>query len=361
MSDPTFSMMTCAVGAEVPLKTEVAELGWRLAFSRPGFVTAKHDKPGADLPHGIFVRTASRSLGHLRGSDGDQLIGQLGELLSSSKPDRVFDELHVWPRDRLPIGKFGFEPELDEVSKLVAQQIVEKLPAERIKARVPNQVAAHNSCVLDVVLVDPNDWFIGWHDIGPAPDDGQHQHANGVDWPLRWPGGLQPIVPKYEPISRAYFKAAEAMDWSGFPFRERDVAVEVGSAPGGACGRMLELGLKVIGIDPADMDPRIANHPRFTHHRARAGDLPRKVFRGARWLFADSNVKPDKMLTTVENIVTHRDRTIEGLLLTFKLGDYSAAAEIPAWRTRIEQWGPSQIRVRQLARNRCEVCFAIRF
>ena len=200
--------------------------------------------------------------------------------------------------------------------------------------------------MLDVVLVEPSDWFVGWH--------------NADDWHSRWPGGVQPIEPQYEPISRAYYKAAESITWSGFEFEPGDVAVEVGSAPGGACGRLLELGLRVIGIDPAEMDPRIANHPRLKHFRARAGDLPRREFRGAKWLLADSNVKPEKTLTTIENIVTHRECTLKGLLLTMKLGDYRAAGRIPDWTDRIGSWGPLDLRVRQLARNRCEVCFAVR-
>lgn len=98
-----------------------------------------------------------------------------------------------------------------------------------------------------------------------------------------------------------------------------DLAVEIGSAPGGACGRLLELGLRVIGIDPAEMDPRIDQHRNFQHIRARGGDLPRRQFRGAKWLLVDSNVRPDQTLTTIENIVTHRQSDFVGLLITLKL------------------------------------------
>jgi 23S rRNA (cytidine2498-2'-O)-methyltransferase len=198
---------------------------------------------------------------------------------------------------------------------------------------------------LDIVLLEPSHWFYGWHQAG--------------SWPTRWPGGVQPIGPRHEPISRAYFKAAEAITWSEFDFQAGDLVIEVGSAPGGASGRLLELGLNVIGIDPADMDPRIAGHRRFRHIRARAGDLPRREFRGARWMLVDSNVRPEKSLTTVGNIVTSRYSSLEGLLLMLKIGDYRHADRIDAWRETIEQWKPKQIKVRQLARNRVEVCFAV--
>ena len=251
----------------------------------------------------------------------------------------------MWPKDRAPIGRFGFEPGLDEVAKAVAGEIFAVTADEWLRCDAPNRIAEPGDRVLDVLLVEPGQWFFGTHDA--------------AQWPSRWPGGVQPIEPLYEPISRAYYKAAEAITWSGFDMQAGDHVVEIGSAPGGACGRMLELGMRVTGIDPADMDPRIAKHPRFRHIRARGGDLPRKEFRGADWLFVDSNVRPEKTIVTVQNIVTHRDSQFRGLLITMKLGDYTAAPRIENWKRSIESWRPSEIRVRQLARNKCEVCFAV--
>lgn len=108
-----------------------------------------------------------------------------------------------------------------------------------------------------------------------------------------------------------------------------DTDVEIGSVPGGACGYLLELGMNVIGIDPAEMDERIMNHPHFKHLRARAGDLARREFSPAKWLLTDFNIKPDKTLTTNQNIISHRQCQLEGLLLTLKLGDYEVAKNIP--------------------------------
>ncbi|MEM9589513.1 MAG: SAM-dependent methyltransferase [Planctomycetota bacterium] len=341
----TFAMMCCAHGAEKAVKEAIAHEGWRLAFSRPGFVTAKHDS-GPPLPSNPFIRTASHSIGAVRGDDALVLIQQMSDLLQQSFPEsHVFDQLHVWPKDRAAIGRFDFEPGIDEVSKLVAEQIHSKLHPRWVRNDSPNRIAEPGESVLDVVLVEPAHWFIG-------------RHMADV-WPTRWPGAVQPIEPEYEPISRAYYKAAEAIQWSGFEMRRGDVAIEIGSAPGGACGRLLELGLQVIGIDPAQMDERIANHPRFRHIRARAGDLPRREFRGAKWLLVDSNVKPDKTLVTVGNIVSHPHSQFRGLLLTMKLGDYNSVDQIDHWAEIILGWGAESVAVRQLARNRCEVCLAV--
>ena len=78
-----------------------------------------------------------------------------------------------------------------------------------------------------------------------------------------------------------------------------------------------------------------------------------------KWLLVDSNVKPDKTLTTVENIVTHRHSDLRGLLITLKLGEYESAPLVYRWKDKIQSWNPKQIQVRQLARNKCEVCFAV--
>lgn len=345
MMKPTFAMLSCACGAEQVVKTEMADEGWRLAFSRPGFVTAKNDQD-VPLPNGVFVRTASRSLGQVRGSQANAMVAELASQLAENDPNgQKFDQLHVWPKDRVPIGRFGFEPGADEVSSVVSDAVYSGLNETWLKCDAPNRIAQPGDRVLDLVLVDPSHWFMGVHEA--------------TVWPTRWPGAVQPIQPLNEPVSRAYYKAAESITWSGFDMQPGDLAVEIGSAPGGACGRLLELGLRVIGIDPAEMDPRINQHPNFQHIRARGGDLPRRQFRGAKWLLVDSNVRPDQTLTTIENIVTHRQSDFVGLLITLKIGDYSSASLIDTWFDRIVRWKPSHVQVRQLARNKCEVCFAV--
>ncbi len=346
MSEPTFAMLACAHGAERAVKESMAADGWRLAFSRPGFVTAKHDD-AVSLPSGIFIRTAATSLGQARGTIGAEQIASLIDSLQVKAAGKKFDQLHVWPKDRAPIGRFDFEPGVDEVSAAVAADVYAALRDDWLRCDAPNRIAQPDETVLNVVLVEPSHWFFGVH----VADT----------WPTRWPGGVQPMSPKNEPVSRAYYKAAEAITWSGFDIQSGDLAVEIGSAPGGACGRLLELGCRVIGIDPAEMDPRIAEHPKFRHIRARAGDLPRKEYRGAKWLLVDSNVKPAQTLTTVTNIVTHAHSDIEGLLMTMKLGTYDAVERMDAWIARVKRWNPKSIQIRQLARNKCEVCFAVEF
>jgi 23S rRNA (cytidine2498-2'-O)-methyltransferase len=115
-----------------------------------------------------------------------------------------------------------------------------------------------------------------------------------------------------------------------------------------------------LGIDPAEVDPQVTAHPRFTHVRKRGHEVRRREFRKVRWLAADMNVAPQYTLDTVEAIVTHSEVDVRGLLLTLKLLDWSLAAEIPAYLERIRTWGYHEVRARQLSHNRQEICVTAR-
>ena len=79
-----------------------------------------------------------------------------------------------------------------------------------------------------------------------------------------------------------------------------------------------------------------------------------------RWLTADLNVAPTYTLDTVEAIVTHADVSVQGMILTLKLLEWSLATEIPAYLDRIHSWGFGRVAARQLHHNRQEICVAVR-
>ena len=175
-------MLCCAHGAEQAVKKEISKDGWRLAFSRPGFVTCKHDEL-RPLPEGVFIRTASRSIGQCRDSLGHHQIAKLIESLEASPlAHKPFDQLHVWPKDRAAIGRFGFEPGIDEVAGAVAQEVYEALSPGWVRCDAPNRIAMPDEAILDIVLLEPAYWFYGTH--------------TASKWPTRWPGGVQPMSPK---------------------------------------------------------------------------------------------------------------------------------------------------------------------
>lgn len=337
-----FIFVSCQVGAEAFLKQEVAASHPTLtfAFSRPGFVTFKCDPESKfDMEqslHSTFARTWGASLGSVRfGDDGVQTI--LRQL-----PELRFKHLHVWRRDSDVPGERHFEPFQVPESLELGNRLKTFAAESPVSGAQVNRVARVGDFIADVVVVEPDQWFFGWHRAASVAS--------------RWPGGVPPLNVPEEMISRAYLKLEEALRWSQLPIREGDQCAELGSSPGGSCQALLDHGCRVMGIDPAVMDERLMQRPEFTHLRARAADLKRKQFAHVKWLFADANIAPSNVLDSIEAIVTHRLVNIRGLLLTLKLLDASMVECIPDYVQRIRSWGYGFVRTRQLAFNRREFC-----
>lgn len=340
-----FLFTICQHGAEDSLKAEFATTwpDWRLSFSRPGFVTWKLPDDAKLAPdfdiRSVFARTHGFSLGKVSGEVANELAERVWPIVDGLP----VDHLHVWQRDSATPGTGGFEPGSTALADETAKIIRGARPAARSEKRLPiNRSARSGDGVLDCILVEPNEWWIGWH--------------QAATWPTRWPGGVPRIETESEVISRAYLKLAEALRWSQIPIAKGDLCAELGSAPGGAAQLLLEKGMFVFGVDPAEMAPEILAHPNFAHIRARAADVRRTEFSRVRWLLSDSIVSPSQTLDAVEAIVTHGETHIRGLLLTLKLSEWELAAELPAYLDRVRSWGYKYVRARQLAFNRQEIC-----
>jgi 23S rRNA (cytidine2498-2'-O)-methyltransferase len=326
LSDGEFLFVVCQVGAEPALKSELARR-WpeiRLAFSRPGFVTFKlppgHGLSGDFDLASVFARTSGFSLGKVTGDHAEAMADRVWQIAG----DRPFDHLHVWQRDPAMPGDHDFEPGITPVADTVGRIIAARRPAENgtgsgaengtgsgawmpgacpvfstdvsengtgsgaengtgSGARTPgacpvfgtspepnpisasrprvfpvNLVARPGQRILDCVLVEPGEWWIGEHQASAMPS--------------RWPGGTPKIDMPDDSVSRAYLKITEALLWSRLPVAAGDHCVELGSSPGGSCQALLDRGLIVTGIDPAEMAPSVLEHPNFTHIKARGAD-----------------------------------------------------------------------------------------
>ncbi len=347
MNVPHFLFVVCQVGAERALKNELAcqRPEFRFAFSRPGFVTFRLPDdycPRDDFDlQSVFARTFGFSLGKVEG----QIAEQNAKSVWSMAADRKVDQFHVWQRDVGLPGEKGFEPGVTSLATEVGRVIAGHRPADMSDRSLPvNLVARSGDHVMDCILVEPDQWWIGYH--------------RATTLPTRWPGGTPKIDLPPHAVSRAYLKMREALLWSRFPVSAGDHCVELGSSPGGSCQALLDRGLTVTGIDPADMDEALLAEPNFTHVKARGADLKRREYGNVKWLIADSNVAPKHTLDTVENIVTNRQVNVRGLLLTLKLLSWELAESIPEYIERIRSWGYQYVRARQLAYNRQEICVA---
>lgn len=351
----SFVFVSCQRGAEFAVKQEVfaSGFGLRLAFSKSGFVTFKIPADfGEDrfLRHKwVFARTHGLSLGKVEGNQLHKLAARLWQLPAVVAQNEIgaFQDIHVWEPDAEIPGRNSFEPGISPLAGTIEEALRQQGPArlqqpQATTSRTSRLPTGRNQRVLDVVVVEPGQWWVSWH-RAELPQQ-------------QWPGGIVPVKCPPQAVSRAYLKMEEALQWSAFPFRSGDEWVELGCSPGGSCQALLDHGQFVTGIDPAEVDPLLLERTNFRHLRKRTVEVRRSEFRDVDWLAADMNVVPGYALDTVEAIVAHRRVSIRGLILTLKFPDWKLAKELPEYLSRIHSWGYRDLRARQLAHNAREVC-----
>ncbi len=341
LTPTSFIYICCQQGVESVVKTEIAKNHSELsfAFSRPGFVTFKVLPPGKLALKFPLASTFSRSFGWSVGrADGDDGATLVQQIVSSNAAAHC-RHIHVWQRDRAVPGQRGFEPGETALAQAVGQQIAE---SEVFSGRdvAVNRAARPDDLVLDVAIVEPNQWWYGFHYVSTVAG--------------RWPGGVPFFDTETEVASRAYFKVREALLWAGITIQKEDTCAEIGSAPGGACQFLLEAGATVIGVDPAEMEPEILKHEKFTHIRRRGNEVKKKDLKDVKWLFADLNATPTYTLDAITEIVSSQHVDVTGLVLTLKMTDIRMAEEVETIRKRVSQLGFGVVKTRQLAFNRGE-------
>jgi 23S rRNA (cytidine2498-2'-O)-methyltransferase len=118
-----------------------------------------------------------------------------------------------------------------------------------------------------------------------------------------WSGGAIHFQKENGDISRAKFKLMEAEDVFGLDFSGYRNALDIGAAPGGWSSLLLERGLSVTAIDPADMHPSLLKHPKFTYLKKNASNV--KLRDKSFDLFVcDMSWEPRRMAQLVANLLS---------------------------------------------------------
>ena len=275
------------------------------------------------FPDLVFARTVIRSYGQVTAVGDAERI----EAVRGLVPPAAWDNIHVWPRD--PRMEVATDP------------IRRRLLAVHGKPESLDPVARPGEVVLDCVVDEPDRWWVGWH-RARCPSS-------------CWPGGRYPGQLPADKVSRAWLKLDEAVATFAIPLEPGQRACELGAAPGGACQRLLEAGLEVVGIDPAKVDGAVAAHERFEQWRMRARDVRLRAFRGFDWIVADMNIDPTSTLESIGRIVTAPGVRPAGIIATLKLPEWSRADALPEWLGLLRGWGFTP-RARQLSSGGREVC-----
>jgi 23S rRNA (cytidine2498-2'-O)-methyltransferase len=337
--EPAFIFVACHPWATRFCRAEIARIrpAWLPAFSRPGWLTFKVTEPlpdRFDLPS-TFARTWGFSIENLRASAPGELADAVERFRERFGP---FDTMHFWDR-RWTSERRSVASESDAWETL-ANELARRTPGWSPR----RQSAMADARVLDIIGIDDGQFAIGWHIAGATNQ--------------RWPGGVPHFRVPENMISRAWLKTSEALLWSGMPVSRGSRCVEIGSAPGGSCQRLLQSGAEVVCVDPAELHPQIAGDPRVTHLRMRGRDVPHRLLRGADWLLVDTNIAPQSAMQMTESLVCGERVKFRGLLLTLKMLDERLAGDLDGYMDRARSWGFRLVKARHLAWGRREICLA---
>ena len=113
-------------------------------------------------------------------------------------------------------------------------------------------------------------------------------------------GEVHFIEDREAPPSRAYLKLWEALTLIGERPAPGALCLDLGSSPGGWSWVLHGLGARVLSVDKAPLDPRIAELPRLEHRQESAFALDPRSVGPVDWLFSDIVCYPARLLRLVE-------------------------------------------------------------
>jgi 23S rRNA (cytidine2498-2'-O)-methyltransferase len=172
-----------------------------------------------------------------------------------------------------------------------------------------------------------------------------------------WAGGVHRFKREKEQISRAEFKLLEILSLFQLRFPAGGTALDLGAAPGGWTRILCKHAMRVVAVDPADLDLRVRSNPAVSHVRQTAqtylptgeqfdiilDDMRMDALASARiMLLAASSLKPDGLA-----------------ILTLKLPKRSMASTATS-ALKLLQKGYLVVGARQLFHNRHEITAALK-
>jgi 23S rRNA (cytidine2498-2'-O)-methyltransferase len=99
--------------------------------------------------------------------------------------------------------------------------------------------------------------------------------------------------------SRAYLKLWELFTLMSERPQPGELCLDLGSSPGGWTWVLQKLGARVVSVDKAALDPRIADLPGITYRRESAFALDPRTVGPVDWLFSDVVCYPKRLLALV--------------------------------------------------------------
>jgi len=133
------------------------------------------------------------------------------------------------------------------------------------------------------------------------------------------------------PPNRAYLKVWEALTRLQQRPQPGELCLDLGASPGGWTWALHQLGARVISVDKAPLDPRVAALPGVEHRLESAFSLTPSSLGQVDWLFCDMACYPERLLGLVRQWLSAG--ACRRMLCTIKFQgatDHAVAAEFAA-------------------------------
>lgn len=173
-----------------------------------------------------------------------------------------------------------------------------------------------------------------------------------------WAGGARRFKREEDQISRAEFKLLEALELFDLEAPAGGFALDLGAAPGGWTRVLLTRSMRVVAVDPGDLDPRLAADPAVRHECQMAETYLRTAQERFDVILNDMRmdaIDSARTMVRASNLLQPGGWAVMTLKLPKKSLVKSTTATIEVLRRRYDVIG-----ARQLFHNRNEVTVALR-
>jgi 23S rRNA (cytidine2498-2'-O)-methyltransferase len=240
-----------------------------------------------------------------------------------------------------PIALDVIVPDTDEGNRLAGAALaLEGAVSAKLEAvpRVPRERAGDlGGLLVDLIFLSPDEVAVGTLDARLAL--------------TLHPQGRARMKVAGDRPSRAARKVEEALDWLGLAPSAGELCVDLGAAPGGWSWSLLGRRARVLAIDPAELRPDVARHPRLTHVKASAFTYaPDET---VDWLFCDMAWRPREAAQMLAKWA--RKRWARILVANLKLPMKQKAEMVRELREILHGGGWQRVRSRQLYHDRDEI------
>lgn len=128
----------------------------------------------------------------------------------------------------------------------------------------------------------------------------EHRIIATADCSSPFPNGeVRFVEDRAGPPNRAYLKLWEALTLAGRWPQAGEICLDLGASPGGWSFELAKLGARVISVDKAALDPKVAALPNVEVRRDSAFGLEPTSIGAVDWLFSDVVCYPDRLYTLI--------------------------------------------------------------